>query len=143
MNQTPSFQNPEPEAIRTLLQTVKSIAIIGLSPKPGRPSHNVAKALQDYGYRILPVRPAVAEVLGVTAYPDLYALPERPDLVDVFRAPEHVGPIVDACIDLGIPALWLQDGVINEAEALRARAAGITVVMDRCTYRDHRQLLGN
>ena len=143
MNQTPSFQNPQPEAIRTLLQTVKSIAIIGLSPKPGRPSHNVAKALQDYGYRILPVRPAVAEVLGVTAYPDLYALPERPDLVDVFRAPEHVGPIVDACIDLGIPALWLQDGVINEAEALRARAAGITVVMDRCTYRDHRQLLGN
>lgn len=143
MNQTPSFQNPEPEAIRTLLQTVKSIAIVGLSPKPGRPSHSVAKALQDYGYRILPVRPAVAEVLGVTAYPDLYALPERPDLVDVFRAPEHVGPIVDACIDLGIPALWLQDGVINEAEALRARAAGITVVMDRCTYRDHRQLLGN
>lgn len=143
MNQTPSFQNPEPEAIRTLLQTVKSIAIVGLSPKPGRPSHTVAKALQDYGYRILPVRPAVAEVLGVTAYPDLYALPERPDLVDVFRAPEHVGPIVDACIDLGIPALWLQDGVINEAEALRARAAGITVVMDRCTYRDHRQLLGN
>ena len=143
MNQTPSFQNPEPEAIRTLLQTVKSIAIVGLSPKPGRPSHSVAKALQDYGYRILPVRPAVAEVLGVTAYPDLYALPERPDLVDVFRAPEYVGPIVDACIDLGIPALWLQDGVINEAEALRARAAGITVVMDRCTYRDHRQLLGN
>lgn len=143
MNKPAKFQNPEPEAIRLLLQSVNTVAIVGLSPKPGRPSYNVAKALQDFGYKILPVRPAVAEVLGVTAYPDLYALPTRPDLVDVFRAPEHVGPIVDACIELGISALWLQDGVVNEAEALRAQAAGMTVVMDRCTYRDYRQFLGN
>ena len=137
------FENPDHDAIRQLLQAVHSIAVVGLSPKASRPSYQVARALQEFGYRIIPVRPAVDTVLGETAYTDLYALPQRPDLVDVFRAPEHIGPIVDACIELGIKALWLQDGVINEAEALRASQAGITVVMDRCIYRDYRQLLGN
>jgi predicted CoA-binding protein len=142
MNQA-HFSNPELDAIRQLLQAVQSIAVVGLSPKVSRPSYQVARALQEFGYRILPVRPAVDTVLGETAYADLYALPEKPDLVDVFRAPEHIAPIVDACIELGIKALWLQDGVINEAEALRAQQAGITVVMDRCIYRDYRQLMGN
>ena len=142
MTQT-RFANPELDAIRQLLNAVHSIAVVGLSPKVSRPSYQVARALQEFGYRILPVRPAVDTVLGETAYADLYALPERPDLVDVFRAPEHIAPIVDACIELGIRALWLQDGVINEPEALRASQAGITVVMDRCIYRDYRQLIGN
>lgn len=97
--------------------------------------------MQRFGYRIIPVRPAVEEVLGEKAWPDLYALPEKPDLVDVFRAPEHVGPIVDACIDLGIKVIWLQDGVINEAEAQKAVEAGILVIMDRCIYRDYMQLM--
>ena len=97
--------------------------------------------MQRFGYRIIPVRPAVEEVLGEKAWPDLYALPEKPDLVNVFRAPEHVGPIVDACIALGIKAIWLQDGVINDAAANKALAAGMTVVMDRCIYRDYLQLI--
>lgn len=136
-----TFSNPSAAAIRTLLRRVNSIAVVGLSPRTERPSHGVARAMQGFGYRIIPVRPAVEAVLGERAWPDLYALPERPDLVNVFRAPQHVGPIVDACIELGITALWLQDGVVNEAAALRAEQAGIMVVMDRCIYRDYLQLL--
>ncbi len=136
-----AFVNPNSEAIVKLLRSVHSIAVVGLSPKPSRPSYCVAEAMQSFGYRIIPVRPAVDELLGEQAYPDLYALPETPDLVDVFRASEHVGPIVDACIELGIEAIWLQDGVINEAAAKKAQAAGITVIMDRCIYRDYLKLI--
>ena len=93
--------------------------------------------MQGYGYRIIPIRPAVESVLGERAYPDLYALPEPVDLVNVFRNPKEIAPIVDACIALRLPRLWLQDGVINEAEALRAQAAGIEVIMNRCIYRDY------
>jgi predicted CoA-binding protein len=136
------FHNPTPNQIRTLLGKIATIAVVGLSPKASRPSHMVAKALQGFGYSVIPVRPALDKVLGEKAYPDLYALPYKPDLVDVFRAPEHVGPIVDACIELGIKAIWLQDGVINEPAACKAQQAGITVVMDRCIYRDYVQLMG-
>lgn len=136
------FANPTPEQIRALLTQVRSVAVVGLSPQPARPSFNVARALQGFGYRIIPVRPLVDEVLGEKAYPDLESLPEVPDIVDVFRASEHVPEIVDSCIKLGIKNLWLQDGVIHEDAALRAQQAGITVVMDRCMYRDHTQLLG-
>lgn len=136
------FENPSPEAIRALLGQVRTIAVVGLSPKADRPSYMVAAALQRFGYTIIPVRPAVASVLGEKAYADLHALPARPDLVDVFRAPEHVGPLVEECIELGIKALWLQDGVINEEAALKAQAAGITVIMDRCIYRDYMRLMG-
>lgn len=135
------YSHPDPDTLRALLGQVKTIAVVGLSPNPARPSHHVAAAMQGFGYRILPVRPAVAEVLGENAYPDLYALPQRPDLVNVFRAPEHVMPLVDACIELGIKAIWLQDGVINEAAAEKAATAGITVVMDRCIYRDYVRLM--
>lgn len=131
------YAHPTADALRQLLREVKSIAVVGLSPKPSRPSHHVSAAMQGFGYRIIPVRPAVDEMLGETAYPDLYALPHKPDLVDVFRAPEHVMPIVDACIELGIKAIWLQDGVVNEAAAQKAAAAGMMVVMDRCIYRDY------
>jgi hypothetical protein len=136
-----SFSNPDAGGIKSLLQSIHTIAVVGLSPKPSRPSYCVAAALQGFGYRIIPVRPAVDELLGEKAYPDLYTLPELPDLVDVFRASEHVGPIVDACIELGIKAIWLQDGVINEPAAEKAVAAGITVIMDRCIYRDYLQLI--
>lgn len=137
------FENPPPHEIRTLLQQIRNIAVLGLSPNPARPSHRVAAALQGFGYRILPVRPAVHEILGERAYPGLRQVPERIDLVDVFRAPEHVDEIVDACIELKLPALWLQEGVVNEAAARRARRAGMFVVMDRCIYRDYLQLLGS
>lgn len=134
------FQNPDNEAICKILREVHTIAVVGLSPNPGRPAHGVAKALQHFGYRIIPVRPLVSEVLGEKAYPDLESLPMTPDIVEVFRAPEHVPAIVESCIKLGIPRLWLQDEVIHEAAALRAQQAGITVVMNRCMYRDYTQL---
>lgn len=131
------FANPPESEIKQLLARAQNIAVVGLSPKTHRPSHRVARALQAYGYHIIPVRPMVSEVLGEKAYADLRQVPGSIDLVDVFRAPEEVGSIVDACIELGMTALWLQDGVVNEKEALRAQAAGILVVMDRCTYRDY------
>jgi len=136
-----SFTNPSLDEIKQLLTETKTIAVVGLSPKSSRPSHGVSAAMQGFGYRIIPVRPAVESVLGEEAYADLYALPKLPDLVDVFRAPEHVGPIIDACIELGIKAIWLQDGVVNDAAAQKAQAAGMTVVMDRCIYRDYMQLM--
>lgn len=131
------FENPPPEAIRALLQRVHNIAVVGLSPQASRPSHQVAASLQRFGYRIIPVRPAVHEVLGEPAYRDLHEVTESIDLVNVFRAPQHVGGIVDACIALKLPALWLQDGVVDHAAAWRAHDAGITVIMDRCIYRDY------
>jgi len=137
-----AYTNPDDDALRALLQRVRTIAVVGFSPKPDRPSHGVAAALQRFGYRIIPVRPALADGLGEPAYPDLASIPDPGtiDLVDVFRAPEHVGAIVDACIALKIPALWLQEGVVDEAAAERARAAGLTVVMDRCAYREYLRL---
>lgn len=132
-----AFKNPSGEEIGRLLAGAKTIAVVGLSPQPDRPSHGVAAAMQRFGYRIVPVRPAVDEVLGEKAYPDLDHLPGPVDIVDVFRAPEHVDAIVDQCIAHKLPALWLQEGVVNEAAAERARHAGITVVMDRCIYKDY------
>lgn len=131
------FANPSPDDIRALLREVKTIAVLGLSDNPARPSHHVAEALQGYGYRIIPVRPGQTAVLGETAYASLADLPFVPDLVDVFRAPEHVPAIVDACIAKGVKRLWLQEGVVNEAAAEKARAAGIAVVMDRCIYKEY------
>ena len=138
-----TFSNPSPEDICKLLREVHSVAVLGLSPNPERPSFRVAQALQGFGYRIFPVRPLIAEVLGEKAYPDLESLPEIPDIVDVFRASQHVPAIVDNCIELGIKHLWLQDGVVHEEAALRAQRAGITVVMNRCMFRDHTQLCGS
>lgn len=135
-----TFSNPGTEQIAQLLRKVHRIAVVGLSPNQARPSFRVARGLQSRGYQIVPVRPLVGEVLGERAYPDLESLPQLPDIVDVFRAPEHVPAIVESCIKLGIKNLWLQDGVIDEAAALRAQQAGITVVMDRCMWRDCVQL---
>lgn len=135
------FQNPPPEEIRALLKSIKTIAVVGLSDNPARPSYGVAKAMQGLGYRVIPVRPAQSEVLGEKAYAQLTDLPEVPDLVDVFRNPDAVDGVVDQCIAIGAKRLWLQEGVVNEPAAERARAAGITVVMDRCVWRDARSLL--
>jgi len=138
----PEFENPPEEEIRALLERVRTIAVVGLSPNPGRPSHRVATALKGFGYRIVPVRPAVATVLGETAYPNLRAIPFAVDLVDVFRAPEHVGPVVEDAIAIGAPALWLQEGVVNLQAAQRARDARLFVVMDRCVYQDYLAFFG-
>ncbi|MBM4190503.1 MAG: CoA-binding protein [Betaproteobacteria bacterium] len=136
-----SFRNPEVDAIRALLQRVKTVAVVGLSPKPERPSFGVARALQRFGYRIVPVRPATTSVLGETCYAHLRDLPFPVDLVNVFRAPEFVPAVVEEAIAIGAPALWLQDGVVHEEAARRAQAAGLTVVMDRCIYRDYMQFM--
>ena len=130
------FRNPDPEAICALLREAKTIAVVGLSPNPARPAFRIAQALQRFGYRVIPVRPKVESVLGEKAYAALSDVPEKIDLVDVFRAPEHVGPLVDECLRLGIRRIWLQDGVVNEEAAEKAVAGGMTVVMDRCIWRD-------
>lgn len=140
------FANPPQEQIDGLLRSARTIAVVGLSADPARPSHRVARALQGFGYRIIPVAPAQTQILGETAVASLEELPrvlkagERVDLVDVFRRPEFVAGIVDACIRLRLPALWLQDGVVDFAAAERAVKAGIFTVMDRCTYRDRAAL---
>lgn len=135
-----NFVNPDAADICRLLREVHTIAVVGLSPNPARPSFNVAKALQSFGYRIFPVRPLITEVLGEKTYPDLENLPEVPDIVEVFRAPQHVPAIVESCIRLGVRNLWLQDGVVHEEAALHAQQAGIKVVMNRCMFRDYTQL---
>ena len=135
------FPNPSDDEIRALLGRAKTVAVVGLSPNAARPSHRIAKRLQEWGYRVIPVRPAVSEVLGERAYARLSEIPDRVDLVDVFRAADEIGPIVDECIALGLPAIWIQEGIVNEPAAERARAAGMTVVMDRCIAVDRRRLM--
>jgi predicted CoA-binding protein len=135
-----TFQNPSQAEIEQLLRSAKTIAVVGLANDPAKPSYGVARGLQQFGYRILPVNPREKAVLGEPAFPDLAAaqaaLPpgEAIDIVDVFRRPEHVDAIVDECLRLGLKALWIQQGIINEAAASRARQAGMFVVMDRCLY---------
>jgi predicted CoA-binding protein len=136
------FQNPPDGEIRELLRRVRTIAVVGLSPRTNRPSHGVAAQMQRFGYRIIPVRPAVDSVLGEKAYAALREVPDPFDLVDVFRAPEYVDQIVEECIALGAPAIWLQEGVVNIPAAERARQAGLIVVMDRCVYREYLRLFG-
>jgi len=137
------FENPTKAQIDAFLRRIKSIAILGLSETPGRPSHNVASALQKFGYRIVPVNPTAAEILGERAWPDLESALKNAgpvDVVDVFRRPEHVAAIVDDAIRLEVPALWLQEGVVDEAAAEKARAAGIFTVMNRCMFKERSSL---
>lgn len=135
-----TFSNPSLEEICRMLRSIHTIAIVGLSTNPERPSFRVAQAMQKHGYRIVPVSPLAPEILGEPAYADLESIPFKVDMVDVFRAPEHVPAIAKSCIALGIPRLWLQDGVIHDEAAQKAQAAGIMVVMDRCMWRDYSQL---
>ena len=122
-----------------MLKRVKIIAVVGLSPNPARPSHAIAAGMQKFGFNIIPVRPALKEVLGQKAYGRLSEVDVPIDLVNVFRAAEFIDGIVDECIALKLKALWIQEGIVNEPAALRARAAGMTVIMDRCIYRDYRR----
>ena len=135
-----SFANPDDASLRALLDRVKTIAVVGLSPQPARPSYRVAQAMQRYGYRIVPVRPLVDEVLGEKAYASLADIPFAVDLVDVFRAAEHVPAIVEQCLTLHLPSIWIQEGIVAEAAAQHARANGMTVVMDRCILKDYVRL---
>jgi uncharacterized protein len=126
------------DPIYELLSRVKTIAVVGLSDSAMRPSHGVSAYMQAHGYRIIPVNPQIAEALGEKSHPTLLDVPEKIDLVDVFRRPEFVDEIVDQAIQLKIPAIWLQEDVINERAAAKARASGMFVVMDLCILKEHR-----
>jgi len=125
-------------SIKEILETYKTIAVVGLSSQTWRPSYSVSQYMQSVGYRIIPVNPNEKEVLGETAYPSLDDVPERFEIVDIFRRPEYVPDIVEAAIRRNSRVIWMQLGVVNDAAAARARAAGLDVVMDRCILQDHR-----
>jgi predicted CoA-binding protein len=126
------------DEIGALLRRARTIAVVGLSSSPLRPSHGVAAYLQMQGYRIIPVNPTIAGVLGEKAYPSLLEVPEKIDLVDIFRRSQFVAETVDQAIQLHLPAVWMQEGVIHEEAAKKARVAGILVIMDRCLLKEHR-----
>jgi predicted CoA-binding protein len=128
----------QPDPIADLLRRAKTIAVVGLSESPFRPSHGVSAYMQSHGYRIIPVNPKIREVLGEKSYPSLLEVPEQIDIVNVFRRPEFVPEIVDKAIQRKVPAIWMQEDVINEAAAEKARQAGIFVVMDLCILKEHR-----
>ncbi len=126
--------------IAGLLRSAHTIAVVGLSPKRWRPSYGVSEYMQRAGYRIIPVNPELTDALGEKCYPDLDAAPGPIDIVNIFRRSEFVPEIVDAAIRVGAKAVWMQEGVIHEEAAARARAAGLMVVMDRCLLKEHRKL---
>ncbi len=141
-----AFHNPPRAGIAALLKSARTLAVIGLSENPSRPSCSVSLAMQRYGYRIIPVNPGIRTWQGIASVPDLDHLEsvirpgDKVDIVNVFRQARHVDAIVDQCLALGLPVLWLQLGVVNEVAAERARAGGMTVVMDRCIYVDRAAL---
>lgn len=130
------------EGIRRILNEYKTVAVVGLSANWHRPSNFAAKYMLDHGYRVIPVNPAYDEVLGQRCYPSLRDIPEPVDIVDVFRRPDDVPPIVEDAIAIGAKVLWLQIGVINHQAAARAEAAGLQVVMDRCIKIEYARLFG-
>ena len=127
-----------PDQIAEILKHSKTIAVIGLSDDRTRPSYGVSEYMQDHGYRIIPVHPTAETVLGEKVYRSLREIPEKIDIVDVFRRSDAVPAIVDEVIELKLPVLWLQETVVHEEAAEKARKAGITVVMDRCILKEHR-----
>lgn len=133
------------EQIKALLKNAKTIAVVGLANSPLRPSYGVAAYMQQQGYRIIPVNPMIEESLGEKSYKSLREIPKdiKIDIVDVFRRPDAVPDIVDQVIELKLPALWLQETVVHEAAAEKARKAGVLVVMDQCILKEHRRLMRN
>lgn len=129
------------ETIQKILQDSRTIAVVGLSSDPERPSYEVARYLQQRGYRIIPVNPNESEVLGERAYPDLVSIPEPIDVVDIFRRSEAVPPIVEQAIQIGAKAVWMQKGIHHEEAAAQAQGAGLLVVMDRCMMAEARRLI--
>jgi len=133
------FENPGAAERCALLKRVNTIAVVGLSPHPSRPSYGVSQAMQGFGYTIIPVHPAAQEVLGAKAYPRLRAVPVPIDLVNVFRRQEFIEAVVDDCLELGLKSIWIQEGIVNIPAARKALEGGMFVVMDRCIYRDYLQ----
>ena len=131
----------EPETIDQIFK-MKTVAVVGMSPKPERPSHYVGIYLKEQGYDIIPVNPGHKEIAGMTSYPSLLDIPVKVDVVDVFRRPEHAVPISEAAVEIGSKALWLQDGVINDEAARLAEDASLLVVMNDCMLRRHKQFFG-
>jgi uncharacterized protein len=131
-----------PDQITDILKGSKTIAVIGLSDNPFRPSHGVSEYMQSHGYRIIPVHPTAETVLGEKVYRNLSEIPDKIDIVDVFRRPDAVPAIVDEVIALKLPVLWLQETVVHEEAAQKARKAGIKVVMDLCILKEHRARRG-
>jgi predicted CoA-binding protein len=123
-----------------ILNFSRVVAVVGLSSKPDRPSYRVASYLKEQGYKIIPVNPGEKEISGELCYPDLASIPEPVDVVDIFRRSEDVPPIVEEAIRIGAKAVWMQEGVINEEAAARAREAGLGVVMDKCMRKEHLKL---
>lgn len=128
-------------SIRRILRDSKTIAVVGLSPKPQRPSHQVARYLMAAGYIIIPVNPGQDTILGLPCYRSLKAIPTQVDMVDIFRRPEAVLPIVEDAIAIGAKFIWMQEGIVHKEAAAKAEAAGLIVIMDRCTKIDHMNLL--
>jgi predicted CoA-binding protein len=129
---------PFRDPITDLLQRSKTIAVVGLSENPMRPSHGVSDYMQSHGYRIIPVNPRIQSCLGEKAYASLLDIPDKIDIVNIFRRPEFVEEVVEQAIQLKVPAVWMQEDVIHETAAEKARKAGIFVVMDRCILKEHR-----
>ena len=134
--------SPQVDAIADLLKRCITIAVVGLSNSPLRPSHGVSAYMQTNGYRIIPVNPKIKGALGEKAYASLLDVPEKIDIVNIFRRPEFVEEVVDQAIQLKVPAIWMQEEVINEKAAEKARKAGIFVVMDRCILKEHKARFG-
>ncbi|MDO8530619.1 MAG: CoA-binding protein [Dehalococcoidia bacterium] len=126
--------------IEEILKSSKTVAVVGLSPRPDRPSYEVARYLQEHGYRIIPVNPQATEVLGEKSYPSLADVPVPVDVVDIFRRSEDVPPIVDEAVMVKARVVWMQEGIVNQQAAATARRAGLDVVMDRCMQKEHKRL---
>jgi predicted CoA-binding protein len=130
-------------AKQQILESSRVVAVVGVSPNPDRPSYKVASYLKQHGYKVIPVNPQVDEILGEVAYPDVISIPGSVDVVDIFRRAEEVTAIVEEAIKIEAKAVWMQEGVMNEAAAAKAEAAGLLVVMDRCMKKEHRRLHGS
>lgn len=131
------------QMLKDILVSAKTIASVGLSSNQGKESFWIVKYLKDQGYRIIPVNPTADEILGEKAYPDLESVPETIDVVQVFRKPEDVPPVVDSAIKAGAKVIWMQEGIVHEEAAQKAREAGLQVVMDACMRVSHRRLIGD
>jgi len=138
----PSAPDPQKETIEELLKGVRTIAVVGASATPGKPSHRVTFYLIHAGFEVYPVNPTIQELGEKKVYPDLKSIPVKIDVVDVFRKSDAVMPIIEEAIAVGAKAIWLQEGVVNEDAAVKARAAGLNVVMDRCLMKEHRKMTG-
>ena len=131
------------ETMKEILENSKTVASVGLSGNPGKVSHGVGAFLMEHGYHVIPVNPTTDEILGEKSYPDLSSVPEKIDVVQIFRRPEDVPPIVDEAIEVGAKAVWMQEGIVNEEAARKAREAGFQVVMDACMRATYRQMIGS